>query len=323
MNAPGNFTRYRARSVIAVAVSLVLGACATVPLDSTGAAEARAKLSVLQSDANLASRAPDAITEAEAAVVAAEASQTDADESAHLAYLANRKVETARARAETRFSEDQRATLAAQRESARLEARTLEADIAKGQVATARADAEVARISAAGQIAQARTDVEVARISAAGQTEQARTEAETARIAAAGQAEKAQELQRQIDELQAKPTDRGLVLTLGDVLFNSGRADLNAGATSSLNKLAAFLNHYPDRGAAIEGHTDSMGSDEQNQGLSQRRAEAVKSYLVGQGIGTIRLAAAGKGENQPLASNDSAQGRQQNRRVEVIIDNPK
>lgn len=305
MNAPGTHTRYRAKSLIAVAVSLVLSACATAPLDSTGAAEARAKLSVLQSDANLASRAPVAIAEAEAAVAAAEASKTDADEAAHLAYLANRKVETARARAETRFSEDQRATLAAQREGARLEARTLEADVAKGQVVAARAEAEVARISAAGQVEQARTDAEVAR------------------IAAAGQAEQAQELQRQIDELQAKPTDRGLVLTLGDVLFNSGRADLNAGATSSLNKLAAFLNHYPDRGAAIEGHTDSMGSDDQNQGLSQRRAEAVKSYLVGQGIGTIRLAAAGKGENQPLASNDSAEGRQQNRRVEVIIDNPK
>jgi outer membrane protein OmpA-like peptidoglycan-associated protein len=278
MNTSGYSTGYR-KTLIAAAASLVLAACAAAPLKSTGAADARAKLTVLQSDANLATRAPVAFKEAEAAVVAAEALTKDEEQAVHLAYLADRKVDTAKAQAETSFLEDQRAKLGEQRESARLDARTLEADIAKSEVVTAHAEADAA-------------------------------------------GEQAKELQRQIDELQAKPTDRGLVLTLGDVLFTTGRADLNAGATSSLEKLAAFLNHYPDRSAAIEGHTDSVGEDDYNLGLSQRRADSVKSYLMGNGIGSIRLAAVGKGESQPLASNDSATGRQQNRRVEVIIDNP-
>ncbi len=112
------------------------------------------------------------------------------------------------------------------------------------------------------------------------------------------------------------------MLTLGDVLFTSGKADLKAAATGTLNKLTVFLNKYPDRTVSIEGYTDSLGSDEYNQGLSQRRAEAVKSYLIGQGIGAERLTARGKGESEPLAGNDTELGRQQNRRVAVVIDNP-
>ena len=109
---------------------------------------------------------------------------------------------------------------------------------------------------------------------------------------------------------------------MGDVLFASGRADLKTGATTNLNKLVAFLNKYPDRTVAIEGYTDSVGSEDYNQGLSERRAESVKSYLAGQGIGSTRLSASGKGKSDPVAGNDSATGRQQNRRVEVIISNP-
>jgi outer membrane protein OmpA-like peptidoglycan-associated protein len=113
-----------------------------------------------------------------------------------------------------------------------------------------------------------------------------------------------------------------LIVTLGDVLFDTGKAGLKAGATSNLNKLTAFLNQYPDRTVVIEGYTDNVGSEEYNQGLSERRADSVKAYLAGQGIGAIRLSALGKGESDPVAGNDSAAGRQQNRRVEVIISNP-
>jgi outer membrane protein OmpA-like peptidoglycan-associated protein len=113
-----------------------------------------------------------------------------------------------------------------------------------------------------------------------------------------------------------------LVLTLGDVLFTTGSAALQAGASTRLNKLVAFLNQYPDRRVLIEGHTDNVGDAGYNQGLSQRRAETVQSYLTGQGIGSQRLTASGKGLSQPIAGNDSAAGRQQNRRVEIIIENP-
>jgi len=152
--------------------------------------------------------------------------------------------------------------------------------------------------------------------------DQARSDANTAQLAAASSEQQAAELQRQIDVLQAKPTDRGLVLTLGDVLFTSGRADLKPGATGNLNKLVAFLDKYPDRSVSIQGYTDSGGSEDYNQGLSERRANSVKSYLAGQGIGSTRLSASGKGRNDPVADNDSAAGRQQNRRVEVVISNP-
>jgi outer membrane protein OmpA-like peptidoglycan-associated protein len=289
------------RTLVATAVaSLLLAACATAPVKPDGAAEARVKLTQLQSDPNLASRAAAAIKDADSAVRAAEQPEADKELAANRVYLADRKVDTARALAETRFAEDQRAVITAQRDSARLDARTREADAAKGQVATARAEGAEQKVAA----------------------DQARSEADAAHVAAASSGQQATELQRQIEALQAKATDRGLVLTLGDVLFTSGRADLKTGATGNLNKLVAFLNKYPDRTVAIEGYTDSVGSEDYNQGLSERRADSVKSYLAGQGIGSTRLSASGKGKSDPVAGNDSASGRQQNRRVEVIISNP-
>ena len=275
------------KALIAAAVAAVLlAACAAAPVKPDGAAQARNKLTQLQSDPDLANRAPVAIKEAAAAVAVAEQPEPDAALAAHRVYLADRKVETARALAETRLAEDQRVSLSAQRESARLDARTREADAAKGQVASARSDANAAQL-------------------AANNSEQ-----------------QAAELQRQIDVLQAKATDRGLVLTLGDMLFATGRADLMPAASGNLNKLVVFLGKYPQRTVAIEGFTDSVGTDGYNQGLSERRADSVKAYLVRQGVETTRLSASGRGKDDPIADNGSAAGRQLNRRVEVIINNP-
>ena len=269
-----------ARTLIAAAVAAVLlAACAAAPVAPQGAAEARAKLIQLQSDPKLATLAPVAIEEADAAVRIAEQPEADASVGSHRVYIADRKVEIARAQAETRLLEDQRAALGTQREEARLESRTLEADTAR--VATAEAKAETAD-----------------------------AEAQNA------------ELQRQVDALQAKVTERGLVLTLGDVLFASGRAELNPGTANNLNQLVTFLGKYPSRTVMIEGHTDSVGNDDYNQGLSQRRADSVRSYLVRAGIDAGRITAMGAGESTPVAGNESATGRQQNRRVEVIISNP-
>jgi len=289
------------KTLVATAVaSALLSACATAPVQPDGASRARLKLTELQSDPNLATRAPAATKEADAAVRIAEQPEVDKDLAAYRVYMADRKVEIARAQAETRFAEDQRVQLTAEREKARLDSRTREADAAKGQVAAARAEGAEQKVAA----------------------EQARGEADAANAAAASSGQQAAELQRQIDALQAKPSDRGLVVTLGDVLFMTGRADLQAGAVGSLSRLVTFLNKYPDRTVAIEGYTDSVGNEYFNQRLSERRADSVKSYLAAQGIGAIRLAASGKGESDPVAPNDSASGRQQNRRVEVIISNP-
>lgn len=125
--------------------------------------------------------------------------------------------------------------------------------------------------------------------------------------------------QDQLKDLQAKKTDRGLVMTLGDVLFDSGKSTLKSGGLRSLDKLAAFMTANPDRKVAIEGFTDSVGSDEMNQTLSEHRADSVKVALVNAGISSDRITTRGYGEEYPVAGNDSASGRQLNRRVEIVL----
>jgi outer membrane protein OmpA-like peptidoglycan-associated protein len=276
-----------ARTLVATTIAAVLlVACAGAPVAPDGAQEARARLTQLQADPKLASLAPLAMKQAEAAVITAEMPEKDATLSSHRVYLAEQTVEIARAQAQTRYAENQRTTLSAQRETARLDSRTREVDIANAETATARYEVDAARA--------------------------ATTEAE----------EQTAELQRQIDAMQAKVTDRGLVLTLGDVLFASGTADLKPGAVGNLNQLITFLGKYPSRTVMIEGHTDSVGSASSNQVLSQHRADSVRSHLVRQGIDATRLTTMGAGESAPVAGNDSDFGRQQNRRVEIIISNP-
>jgi outer membrane protein OmpA-like peptidoglycan-associated protein len=147
--------------------------------------------------------------------------------------------------------------------------------------------------------------------------------AKMATSTALGQRDQATEqsarLQAEIDQLKATPTPRGLVLTLGDVLFNTGRADLNPGSSRKLDQLAQFLNEHPDRRVQIDGFTDSVGSDSYNQDLSRRRADAVKSALYTRGVDASRIGTEGYGKAFPVANNTDSGGRQLNRRVEVVI----
>jgi outer membrane protein OmpA-like peptidoglycan-associated protein len=129
----------------------------------------------------------------------------------------------------------------------------------------------------------------------------------------------AADLQAELDKMKAKQTDRGIVLTLGDVLFDTGRAELNPGAASKMDQLAQFLTQHPDRRAEIDGFTDSVGSDAYNEDLSQRRANAVKAALVMRGVDPTRINTQGYGKAYPVASNTDSGGRQLNRRVEVVI----
>lgn len=285
------YSRVAGVIVIAVTVAFLVASCATTPKMASGAAEVRSKLTVLQANSKLADQAPVEIREAEAATLIAEQPVgTDAALSKHRVYMADRKVEIAMAKAATRYAEGQRAILSQNRDQVRLDARTREADKAQRQAAESKLATEAARVGAAA--------------------------------AAADAASNKAEMQRQIDLLKAEATERGLVLTLGDVLFATGRSDLKSGGNNTLDKLVVFLNKYPDRDVAIEGHTDDVGSLDMNQTLSQQRADSVKTYLLQQGIQSGRLLASGMGETQPVADNLSASGRQQNRRVEVIIENP-
>jgi outer membrane protein OmpA-like peptidoglycan-associated protein len=248
-----------------------------------------------------------AMKQAEVAVRAAEVPEPNVVLANYRVYIADRKVDIAAALARTSLAEDQRVILTQQRDKARLDSRTREADVAASRLATAKVDLAYQTSNADA----ARNDADASRVAA-----------DAARMSAADSAQQSADLQRQLDDLHAKQTDRGIVLTLGDVLFSSGRADLKVGATSNLNRLVAFLNHYPDKTVIIEGYTDSIGGADYNLGLSQRRADSVKSYLAEQGIGAMRLTASGNGLSNPVAGNDSEGGRQQNRRVEVIIASP-
>ena len=161
---------------------------------------------------------------------------------------------------------------------------------------------------------------------AEGQTERDRIQlaARTNEVASATLArdqatQRAAALQSEVDALKAKPTDRGLVLTLGDVLFDTGRAELNPGATRNLDQLVQFLTAHPERRVEIDGYTDSVGTDSFNLDLSQRRADMVKSVLVSQGIDPARIVTRGYGKEYSVASNAESSGRQLNRRVEVVI----
>lgn len=131
--------------------------------------------------------------------------------------------------------------------------------------------------------------------------------------------QRARELEQQLKELDAKQTNRGTVITLGDVLFAVGSAELSAAGVTNVQKVADYLRENPERRVMIEGFTDSTGSEAFNQQLSERRADSVKRVLLRAGIEENRMQTIGYGESFPVASNDNAGGRQLNRRVEIVI----
>lgn len=131
--------------------------------------------------------------------------------------------------------------------------------------------------------------------------------------------QRSRSLEEELKDLQAKKTDRGLVLTLGDVLFDTGKATLKTGAYATIDRLANALKEDSARKVLIEGHTDSVGSDEFNQELSRNRAQSVQAALMERGVSGSQISSVGKGEGYPVASNDNAAGRQQNRRVELVF----
>ncbi len=179
----------------------------------------------------------------------------------------------------------------------------------------ARAEAERLKVAAEEAASSAMSEAEKAKITAAAEAAKAEAAIAEANAAKAAMAQ----LETELTELKAKQTDRGLVITLGDVLFEFNQSDLKAGAARNLDPLVKALDKDPEQSVIIEGHTDNIGSESYNLSLSEKRAESVKSYLVNQGIDADRISTEGLGYEFPVASNDSNEGRQQNRRVEIIL----
>jgi len=151
------------------------------------------------------------------------------------------------------------------------------------------------------------------------ETQQAKAEAATARNTAQAAQSELADARQELNDLQAKQTDRGLVMTLSDVLFDTGKATLKPGATRDLDRLAQALKDNGNTRVKIEGYTDSVGSATYNQGLSERRAQAVADALQMRGVPADHYQVEGLGKEYPVASNNTPEGRQQNRRVEIVF----
>jgi outer membrane protein OmpA-like peptidoglycan-associated protein len=273
-------------------LALALGACASMPQPNAALENARAAVQTAEADPNVNKYAPLDLDRARKDLsVAEDAALHHHDaEIAQPAYLATQNARIAQAHAAAKADDARVAAGQTERDQIMLAARTREAENAKALAANSQAVAAVAL----SQRDQANQDA-----------------AQAQRDAAAAQAE--------LEALKATPTPRGLVLTLGDVMFDTGRSELKSGGMRKIDQLAQFLTEHSDRRVQIDGFTDSVGTDAYNEQLSQRRADAVKAALVSRNIDPARISTEGYGKAYPVASNSDSGGRQLNRRVEIVI----
>ena len=224
-----------------------------------------------------------------------------------------RAEEATRRLAELEKLQAETARVAAERDKAVAEAARLAAEAQAQQSRAAAAQLERDRAAAEAARAQA----EFARLAAEAQAQQARTAAEHAdRERAALRDQLRQQLNQVLD---TRETARGLIVNLSDVLFDTGSATLKPGTREKLARVSGILLSHPDLTLQIEGHTDSVGEAVYNQRLSESRADSVRAYLVAQGIAATSVTTSGFGETQPVTSNETPVGRQQNRRVELVV----
>jgi outer membrane protein OmpA-like peptidoglycan-associated protein len=188
----------------------------------------------------------------------------------------------------------------------------------------AKNEADRAKAQAQAEADRARSDAEAARAAALAQEAAARAQLDQARMTAAQAEEEKRQLREQIRQqlnliLETRETARGLIVNMSDVLFDTGKYTLKPGAREKLAKIGGIILAHPGLRLAVEGHTDSVGGDEYNQQLSEQRAAAVRGYLVSQGVTPDAITAVGFGKSRPVTDNSTAVGRQQNRRVELVV----
>lgn len=280
-----------------IAVAALSGCGTSQPPQNTQLTEAHSNYNDARNNPQVANLAALELKEAGDTLARADTAMSKRQGTAavdHLAYIANTQVGIAQETAKRKNAELAVTNAGAKRNEVRLEARTAEANEAKQQVAmiTEVADQQSADLAAADANAQR----------------------DRATIAQQDQ---------QLKELNARKTDRGMVITLGDVLFRTNKAQLESGGMHNIQKLADFLKQSPKTKVMIEGHTDSTGSDSLNMALSERRAHAVKMALTDKGISSDRIGTQGYGKAYPIAGNGTAADRQLNRRVEIILSDDK
>jgi len=285
----------RKSAVSILAAAVLAAACASAPMSTPTLDQARADFVSANNNPQVSTYAPMEFKQASEAL-------DQANQAAHrresladvdrLAYVAKQRIATAQEVAKAKAAEADIADASRQRDQVRLEARTAEADRAKREAEAAQAAAQQAQAQAQATMQQN-----------------------------AALAERAAQLEGLLNDIQAVKTERGYVVTIGDVLFATDQATLNPNGTSTLRKLADVMTQNPNRTVLVEGFTDSTGSASYNQDLSQRRANAVATALTQMGVPRDRISMKAYGQAFPVASNDNASGRQQNRRVEIVLSN--
>jgi outer membrane protein OmpA-like peptidoglycan-associated protein len=282
-------------STVAATV-LVFAACETAPEAGGALDQARAAVAAAEADPNVAKYAPTELDRARKLLVNAQGSAEEKGvknpTTAHYAYLASQMARIAEQRAHEQVAIARIKAGETERQRILLAAREGEAD-------KALADARAAQSAA----------------------EQARNEAQNAQAELLAAQTQAQRLAAELQDVKTAQTSRGLVLTLDDVLFDTGRSELKSGARRTLDQIAQFLNEHPERRVQVEGFTDSAGASTYNLELSQSRADAVAMAIIQRGIDAQRVRALGYGEEFPVASNASEGSRQLNRRVEIVVGN--
>lgn len=283
-------------AVIALTITIVamMGACSTT--DTRALQNARVLYSQAYSNPVVVSNASASLSEAAATLQKAE-KEDNAEEQRHLALVAQTQIRQALTEAQEKQADKEASHLREQRAEVLIQTREREAQQARTQAALARAQADATTREM--QMAQQ-------------QAQMSRRQAEQAR-------QETMELRKQLEGIQARETERGLIFTLSDIYFKVNRADLEPGAVLNLARLAEYLKRNPGQKVLIEGHTDSAGGAGYNLSLSQQRANSVRDMLIANGADPNQITAKGYGESFPVASNTNTAGRQQNRRVDIVL----
>lgn len=315
MNTP-NYSNLRGFGIGALTSLALLTGCANLPETNATYAEAQETIERAREMRGVSRYAALKLQQAEESLAQAEGIWEEhgndrIEDVEHHAYLAKQQAATAIARAELGDTRDEMRRVSQTREQVLRQARERELLTARQRAAQAELEAQTAQ-ERAQQLEQ--------RYQTAQQDAQtAQQEAEAARNQREQENRELQELRDTVKSLQAQQTERGMVLTMNEVLFDFGDSQLKPGGARAVEQLARFLEENADRKVLVEGYTDAVGDEDFNRELARARAQAVQQELVSAGVSRDRIEVQGHGEQFPVASNETNAGRQLNRRVEVVI----